>query len=1408
MKAKRILSLAISAAMAASSFCGLCVTASAEGEYTASIGTITGGAAGDVMLVDPNATPVPTDEPPAEVTELVPITEDYAFIADSFTANGTTAIGAGTYFDGGKVYSELGNNPASNKQKSVINGEEHLNSLRLKGAQNYLEFIAGVDAEITVYSNIQNQSGKERAVAAGTTAGGTELGHGEVEDGFYTFRVSAGTKVYLTGVNASDWATGGDMYIAGFTVTPLMSAASVTASENEFLAETIKAAAGSTVTVKAEDKAMHDLTITTDPSAEVTVAGGGYYTFTMPASDITVNAEYVKNESKMPDDVIWRADDAAFDSAFGAAEPVTVSGLTVSAGITSNNKKVLYTHTDGTEYEFTRQWKHGASENTLTFTPMQACIVTVVFNGNGNVGREVNISQNGVIIAAASSTDTSTSAAEIVQADVEDPTLGDVVISGGGSNKNISAIFVEYYDPTTIVTRSITGNVTHVGTMDISNVKLVFTDTKDGTRYETAAAGSYSVELRQNRSYNITAEENGAVSERIAVSLLTNSLSVAKSDAVMDITIADIAPAEVTGDVVVHDVFNDGVSLDLSKVTLTFTADDDASLVYTAGIADNKIAVTLMPNHTYTVTASGIDGYALSPLSSSYVMAAGDTAPFKNILFTETVSDVEFKSEVRVGADKEFKRINDAVTAIKAMVAGPAGEDGRVTILVDPGVYTEQVILDSDYITLKAADENNRPEIQWYYGIGYLYYSSAGNQYYSEDYATAKVKKGTVTRWGAACRITGSYVNLESIIIRNTFNCFVSEAELADGVAPALNNEYSDTNGKPDRTTEGYDAMTQTAVERAAAIALDGAYSEVYKCDFISSQDTFYTNNTAYVKDCYIEGGTDYIYGGNSVVFDGCTLAWHGYSDAAKGGYVTANKNAAAPAAGVPNPSANGYLLKNCTITNSKYYPDNLFAAGGWGRNWGGAECQVIFDGVTIDGAAAPTGWTNMGKGTLGDSVLYVNNVTGADADLSAANPNGTMEANGYTMLEDYQYFNGWQPPHYEGTVPDVPSQPTQDPGEPAGMISCVKVTAVYADSGALKSVSAEPVTIYAADAVMTVNGNVKTMYWESLESMKPAGAPAESDEPSKPEETADPAAESNIIWKAADVSYEAGQDLGGGLSLVFGTDDTSKPVYTAFVTSSDDPTPKNKIIGGAAFSGYVSSGANGNWSGTSIDPASLTALKYEAEKDGILTVYLDNVGEDKKICAGQDGMKKADIEAASVLGTGESMAVETVVNAGNAYYIYIAGSKGRFCGAAFREAAVAQSWSASESDIGKTAGAELMPGLTLVSDNTSTSGKYVTTSNGNPKWEDGVLTGSALKYAAAANGTLSVTFSDLGNVDQQKTAVITDAEGNVITSRTTEGLAKETFDLSTEVTAGNTYYIYGQGTSARYSAASFTPAN
>ena len=437
------------------------------------------------------------------------------------------------------------------------------------------------------------------------------------------------------------------------------------------------------------------------------------------------------------------------------------------------------------------------------------------------------------------------------------------------------------------------------------------------------------------------------------------------------------------------------------NAVLAFTKSGESEPYATAvPDADGNYNVSLFTGETYDVSViSGGDGYTFSPKSTSYSLPVVVDEPSKNVLFMKNREAVPYADTVYVGSDKEYKDINQAMASIRTMT-GRVNEDltsNPVTIVLDPGTYYGQVIVDVPNITIKSADESNPAVVSNYYGIGYVYYSMGSNNYYDADCAAAKDTKNTATRWGATIRITADNFLAENIDFENTFNQYVTDAEIADGVEPGGPDKKNFTRKKGTKVT------IKDSTERAAAVAIDADNVEFYRCKMVSSQDTLYTGGTAYLKECDILGNTDYIFGGNSVVFENCNLTWYGYSDKANGGYISACKTS--------SETDPGYFFTGCTVKNSNI-SGMKFAPGGFGRNWGGARCAVFFNDVTLDGVSKPNGWTKMG-GELSTSKLYVNYVHNINSttDLTADRDNPNDKATEIPSPEDY--FYGWTPVHY-----------------------------------------------------------------------------------------------------------------------------------------------------------------------------------------------------------------------------------------------------------------------------------------------------------------------------------------------------------------------------------------------------------
>lgn len=275
----------------------------------------------------------------------------------------------------------------------------------------------------------------------------------------------------------------------------------------------------------------------------------------------------------------------------------------------------------------------------------------------------------------------------------------------------------------------------------------------------------------------------------------------------------------------------------------------------------------------------------------------------------------------------------------------------------------------------------------------------------------------------------------------------------------------------------------------------------------------------------------------------------------------------------------------------------------------------------------------------------------------------------------------------------------------------------------------------------------------------------------------------------AADVGKAAGTQLMTGLTNV-----------SVLTGSSLD----GNVIGGKTFTYYVSGTDNGSWAD---GKATGTAFKYVASEDGYLTGYITNLGENKTAYIIEEGASNHKTDyIASIVGTdGADQAITASVKAGKTYYLFVAGSKGRFAGVSFDTNAPVQMWKAS---VSVTAGAALMKNLTPAEDMTYTE-KLNTNIDGidftgcisgtnNPR-ENGA-TGAALHYIAPADGILTVYYK----IGSGKTFKINDTAGNVVDSYTNEDEASEYTSTTVNLTGGTTYYIYVAGSKAEFYGVSY----
>lgn len=96
-----------------------------------------------------------------------------------------------------------------------------------------------------------------------------------------------------------------------------------------------------------------------------------------------------------------------------------------------------------------------------------------------------------------------------------------------------------------------------------------------------------------------------------------------------------------------------------------------------------------------------------------------------------------------------------------------------------------------------------------------------------------------------------------------------------------------------------------TTSGQGVAYHSNGDKQILYHCRMLGYQDTYFDNlrTRRYIKDCFIEGVTDYIFGFGITLFDSCQMYTPG------SGYITA--------ASTPQYYRFGYVFKNCWLTTT-----------------------------------------------------------------------------------------------------------------------------------------------------------------------------------------------------------------------------------------------------------------------------------------------------------------------------------------------------------------------------------------------------------------------------------------------------------------------------------------------------------
>lgn len=387
----------------------------------------------------------------------------------------------------------------------------------------------------------------------------------------------------------------------------------------------------------------------------------------------------------------------------------------------------------------------------------------------------------------------------------------------------------------------------------------------------------------------------------------------------------------------------------------------------------------------------------------------------------KTIRPLPPKKELWVGPKRgQYPSVAEAIAAARAM--NPLQERDRITIMITPGVYRNQLIIDVPYITLKNADPAKEVKLTWYYGIGYKYYSVDSNGWYDEDLAYDKFTKKTPAKWGAATYIknTANSFRAEGITFETSFNKYITDEELADGVECEGFSFVRKLNS---------DVRSKAATERSSAILIEADQTEFFNCKFLGSQDTLYTGSgiKGYLRKCFIEGNTDFIFGDGNFVFENCEIRFAGYSDKAKGGYITAARTAA---------ESKGYLFLDCLISaDSNAFIEPGYFGRPWGKDAAVAWINTVFGSENL---ILPEGWTEMSGNKVKDARFRELNTTwaGNAVDVSKRPEDSIPQiTKDFTM----RFYLGqqWKPEYYTEPKPAKakPKKPVFTSDDDLGMI-------------------------------------------------------------------------------------------------------------------------------------------------------------------------------------------------------------------------------------------------------------------------------------------------------------------------------------------------------------------------------------
>ena len=133
-------------------------------------------------------------------------------------------------------------------------------------------------------------------------------------------------------------------------------------------------------------------------------------------------------------------------------------------------------------------------------------------------------------------------------------------------------------------------------------------------------------------------------------------------------------------------------------------------------------------------------------------------------------------------------------------------------------------------------------------------------------------------------------------------------------------------------------------IGQAIALSITATRVSVINCKILGNQDTLYLSGEGkqFLKSCYIEGTTDFIFGNATSYFENCEI--HSKKDS----YITA--------ASTPENTEFGFVFKDCKITAEKNISKIYL-----GRPWR-IFARIAFINCNFEANILPEGWHNWEK--------------------------------------------------------------------------------------------------------------------------------------------------------------------------------------------------------------------------------------------------------------------------------------------------------------------------------------------------------------------------------------------------------------------------------------------------------------